>query len=130
MFACFLAIFMYEHAKTYQNTPQTIRKRWKKWWKSSNAIHRNYQKSSQLWTCRRGSQYVCVCEVHTHMIEDTKYYLRLFSKNIFSVALTFYQSLVFIVYKHKFKCTAKQLLKEVRRNKRFFRPSFCLIWIV
>ena len=31
-----------------------------------------------------GSQDVWFCKVHTYMIENTKYYLRLFSKNIFS----------------------------------------------
>ena len=57
----------------------------------------------------------------------TEHFLRLFSKNIFSAALTFYQWLVFMVYRHKNYCTAKQLQKEVHRNKRFFRLSFCLI---
>ena len=129
MFACFLAIFMYEHAKAYQNTPQTIRKRWKKRWKSSNAIHRNHRKSSQLWTFRMGSQYAWFSKVQTYMIEDTKYCLRMFSKNIFSAALHLYQSNVFMVYKHKNNCAAKELLKEVRCNKRFFRPSVCVIII-
>ena len=127
--ACFLAIFKYEHAEASQNTPQTIRKCWKKRWKSRNAIHRNCRNSCQLQTCRRGSHYVCICEFHTYMIEYTKYFLRLFSKNIFSCALPLYQSHVFMIYKHENYCTAKQLQKEVRRHERFFVPSFWLIII-
>ena len=65
-----------------------------------------------------------------HMIEYTKYSLRRFSKNIFSAALCFYQSHVFMVYKHRYKGTAKQLRKEVRRKKQFFRPSICLKRVV
>ena len=106
---CFLAIFLYKRAEAYQNTPLMIRKRWKKRWKSRNTIHRNCQKSSQLQTCRRGSQYVCICEFHTYMIEDTKYCLRLASKNIFSAALPFYQSNVFMAYKHENDCATKWL---------------------
>ena len=124
-----LAIFLCKHAEAYQNTPRMIRKRWKKRWKSRNTNHRNCQKSSQLRTCRRGSKCVCICEFHTYIIEDTKYCLRLFSKNIFSVALPLYQLYVFRADKHKNYCAAKRFQKGVRCIKRFFRPSFCLIII-
>ena len=43
MSSWFLALFMYEYAEAYQNTPQTTRKHWKKQWKSRNAFtHVNF----------------------------------------------------------------------------------------
>ena len=56
------------------------------------------------------------------MIEDAKYFLRLFSKNIFSAALTFYQLHVFMAYKHKNYCAVKQLQKEFAATNDFLDP--------
>ena len=56
------------------------------------------------------------------MIEDAKYFLRLFSKNIFSVALTFYQLHVFMAYKYKNYCAAKQLQKKLAAMNDFLDP--------
>ena len=70
----------------------------------------------------KGSQNVWFSKVHTYMIEDAKYFLRLFSKNIFSAALTFYQLHVFMAYKHKNYCAAKQLQKELAAMNDFLYP--------
>ena len=76
------------------------------------------------------SLFLSLCAIQIYMIGETKYYLSLVSENIFSAALPFYQSLVFIAIKHKNYCAAKKLQNEVNSNKQFFIPSFRLIIIV
>ena len=56
------------------------------------------------------------------MIEDAKYFLRLFQKKIFSDALPFYPSYVFMTIKHKDYCTTKQLQKEFAAINDFLGP--------
>ena len=58
------------------------------------------------------------------MIGETKYYLGLVSKNIFSAALPFYRLHFFMAYKPKYYCAAKQLQKEDSAMDDFFQIQF------
>ena len=96
VFTLLWAVNMYTKAEIWLNRHETIRKWWKKRWKTRNAIVRKCQQLSLLWTYRRGSNFFSVCELHTYMIEETLFCQRLFSKNIFSDANLLYESRLFM----------------------------------
>ena len=97
--------------------------------KMINTKHGNSQKNPQLWCNRKGSQCISLRAIQTKMIGDTKYCLILVSKNIFSAALPFYPSHVFMANKHENYCAAKQLQKGVCVHERFLKRCFFIIII-